>query len=89
MSTENHMKLSKRFGLNLRPFKKVTPKQQKIMQKVQKQQALKKKSNFGVQLEIKKSVAFLYGGLRAKYLTTSWPFGILSALLALVQITTF
>ena len=70
MSTENHMKLSKRFGLNLRPFKKVTPKQQKIMQKVQKQQALKKKSNFGVQLEIKKSVAFLYGGLRAKYLTT-------------------
>ena len=64
MSTENHMKLSKRFGLNLRPFKKVTPKQQKIMQKVQKQQALKKKSNFGVQLEIKKSVAFLYGGLR-------------------------
>ena len=70
MSTENHMKLSKRFGLNLRPFKKVTPKQQKIMQKVQKQQALKKKSSFGVQLEIKKSVAFLYGGLRAKYLTT-------------------
>ena len=48
----------------------MTPKQQKIMQKVQKQQALKKKSNFGVQLEIKKSVAFLYGGLRAKYLTT-------------------
>ena len=50
----------------------MTSKQQKIMQKVQKQQAFqkKKKSNFGYQLRLKKVYAFLYGGLRAKYLTT-------------------
>src|SRR6056300_517807 len=70
MSTEKQMKISKRFGLNLRPFKKVTPKQQKSLQKVQKKQVFTKKSNFAGQLEIKQSVAFLYGGLRAQYLTT-------------------
>jgi len=70
MSTEKHMKVSKRFGSNLRPFKKVTPKQQKSLQKVQKKQVFTKKSNFAGQLEIKQSVAFLYGGLRAQYLTT-------------------
>jgi len=70
MSTEKQMKISKRFGFNLRPFKKVTPKQQKSLQKVQKKQVFAKKSNFAGQLEIKQSVAFLYGGLRAQYLTT-------------------
>jgi small subunit ribosomal protein S4 len=70
MSTEKQMKISKRFGFNLRPFKKVTPKQQKSLQKVQKKQVFTKKSNFAGQLEIKQSVAFLYGGLRAHYLTT-------------------
>ena len=70
MSTEKQMKISKRFGFNLRPFKKVTPKQQKSLQKVQKKQVFTKKSNFAGQLEIKQSVAFLYGGLRAQYLTT-------------------
>lgn len=58
MSTENHMKLSKRFGLNLRPFKKVTPKQQKIMQKVQKQQALKKNQILGFNSRLKKVLLF-------------------------------
>ena len=67
MSTQHHIKQSKRFGVNLHSFKKVTLKQQKNMQKTQ---LMKKKSNFAVQLDIRKGVAFLYGSLRAKYLTT-------------------
>ena len=44
MGSEKQMKVSKRFGFNLRPFKKVTLRQQKSMQKVQKNQTSKKKS---------------------------------------------
>ena len=70
MGSEKQMKVSKRFGFNLRPFKKVTLRQQKSMQKVQKNQTSKKKSNFSMQLDTKKSVSILYGGLKAKYLST-------------------
>ena len=38
MGSEKQMKVSKRFGFNLRPFKKVTLRQQKSMQKAQKNQ---------------------------------------------------
>ena len=46
MGSEKQMKVSKRFVFNLRPFKKVTLRQQQSMQKAQKNQASKKKIKF-------------------------------------------
>ena len=62
MGSEKQMKVSKRFGFNLRNFKKVTLRQQKSMQKVQKNQTSKKKSNFSMQLDTKKVCLFYMVG---------------------------
>ena len=62
------MKQLKQLGLPSPIFKKVTNKQQDQADKINKTQDLRKRSSYGAQLGIRKSLSFLYGGLRASYL---------------------
>ena len=62
------VKQSKRFGIILPVFKKLTYRQQTQIETIRKTNNLKKRSNFGRLLDTRKSLSLLYGGLRNSYL---------------------